>query len=413
MIKIAVIGDSMSAQSYLWEPLWPQCLDQILRQNNIDCEVRAFAVNAHTFFRLNNTQSHRNKTAVQAALEYNPDVCIVVCGYNDTVSDQDSRTIAQVQEDALETFTALRAQSNTRYIVYGAQVPYDQDNFTTNTVKNKGLPGDLWTLNTSGILQDTWTDEIEETAASSTVRNDLADWETLDTYIKSLPLIDGSFDLPTWKVARLGFHSPDGLHYTAAGHRLLGGTVAKELRTLADSVVTDNTNAPYSGFMKFFVDQLINEWEDANDLFDDILTDSADGYTLAWPNLDGAPTTLGNLLNNNIYSPEIWYLPYKATFNLFPLTVTNDTTTSGQFSWEIRNGPPNTAVELSVADGAFSALNRQAGGAVVTDARGNASDIAWAGNIGLGNGTYNFRWRVAVGDSKYQCFPVQSVTFTA
>ena len=79
MIKIAVVGDSMSAQSYLWQPLWPQCLEQILRQNGIDCEIRSFAINAHTFYRLNTTPTNRDKTCVEATLEYNPDVCIVVC----------------------------------------------------------------------------------------------------------------------------------------------------------------------------------------------------------------------------------------------------------------------------------------------------------------------------------------------
>ena len=137
-VRIAVLGDSMSAQSTIYADMWPTKLQTLLTQNGVSCSIRTFSVNAHSFFRLNTLPVYGAKTCVEELLEYTPDVVIVVCGHNDAVSPVDGRTVPQIQADALETFATLRAGLPKAEIYYGSQLAYDNVHFTPATLKNKG-----------------------------------------------------------------------------------------------------------------------------------------------------------------------------------------------------------------------------------------------------------------------------------
>lgn len=369
-LKIAILGDSMSAQSFAWDDMWPSLLERNLRQNGADCEVRTFAINAHTFYRINTSPAFNGKTALNACLLYKPDIAIVACGFNDTVQDVDARTQAQVKSDAETVFLALD-RIGTDIVLYGRQLAFDEDNFTAATLKNKGVVPSKMVLPAAGILSGSYTDQMLEDAVDAATQSGFADWVDLDIFIQNLPYIDGVIEFKGFKVGRLGLMTTDGLHVNAAGHKLLAADCAYQLRILQQT-----TDILLGGL----ADQLIPEWENIDSIFSAYLTASGDGYILnATPVSNTNAATIANLghgLNLTNY-----FMPYKAEFTLTPQSLKNAATNEGQFQWHITGAKPNQQMQLSINDGAFFDLTYADGSLIKTDSFGNAADISLISNI--------------------------------
>lgn len=369
-LKIAVLGDSMSAQSFAWGDLWPTILERNLRQNGVDCEVRTFAINAHTFYRINTVAAFNGKTALNACLLYKPNIAIVACGFNDTVQDVDARTQAQVKSDAETVFLALD-RIGTDVVLYGRQLAFDEGNFAPATLKNKGVVPSKMTLPAAGILAGSCTDQMLDDAIDAATQSAFADWVDLDTFIKNLPYVDGVIDFKGFKIGRFGLMTTDGLHVNAAGHKLLAADCAYQLRTLqqAGDILLGG-----------LADQLIPEWENIDSIFNAYLTASGDGYILnATPVSNTNAATIANLG----HGPNLtnYFMPYKAEFMLTPKSLKNATTNDGQFQWHITGAKPNQQMELSINGAAFFDLTYADGSLIKTDSFGNAADISVISNI--------------------------------
>lgn len=369
-LKIAVLGDSMSAQSFAWDDLWPTVLERNLRQNGVDCEVRTFAINAHTFYRINTSAAFNGKTALSACLLYKPDIAIVACGFNDTVQDVDARTQAQVKSDAETVFLALD-RFGTDVVLYGRQLAFDEDNFSPATLRNKGVVPSKMTLPAAGILSGSYTDQMLDDAIDAATQSAFADWVDLDIFIQNLPYIDGVIDFKGFKVGRLGLMTTDGLHVNSIGHKLLAADCAYQLRVLQQT---------QDILLGGLADQLIPEWENVDSLFDTYLTASGDGYIV---NATSISNTNAATIANLGHGPNLanYFMPYKAEFSLTPKSLTNATTNDGQFQWHITGAKPNQQMELSINSGAFFDLTYADGSLIKTDSFGNAADISLISNI--------------------------------
>ena len=374
-VRLAVVGDSMSVQNYALGDPWPVRLGQVLNQNGVKVDLRIFGVNADSYYRLINNTPYNGTSTLQEVIDYDPHYVIVVCGHNDTINPIDSRTLTQVQADATSFFSQLRTGLPDALIYYGAQIAYDKSNFTTSTVLNKGIAPAYWTLNSSGILADSWTSEIEDNAVGSTKRGELANFESLDTTIKALGTIDDYFDIQAWRIARLGLTITDGLHFNEAGHSMLAASVMDGLVDIDTPLIAN------------LADQVVVGWQSFDTIWGEYMTtDGGDGWTYSQPEDNGAAGTDDNL--GRRFRPNSWFMPYKSQFNFAPLNISNDTTATSIFSWYIHETKPNTAVENSIEGGAFGSAG------FTTDEKGYVSTFVSAGPLSLPDDTYTFRFKV-------------------
>lgn len=374
-VRLAVVGDSMSVQNYALGDPWPVRLGQVLNQNGVKVDLRVFGVNADSYYRLINNTTYGSDSTLEEVIEYNPHYIIVVCGHNDTINPIDSRNLTQVQADATSFFSQLRTALPNSTIYYGAQIAYDTTNFTTSTVLNKGMAPAYWTLDSAGILADSWTAEVEDDAVGSTKRTEFANFESLDATIKALETIDDHFDIQGWRVARLGLTITDGLHFNEVGHVMLAASVLDGLISVSSPLI-DN-----------LVDQVVDNWLSFDTIWSDYMTsDGGDGWTYTQPDDNEAAGTDDNL--GRRFRPNSWFMPYKSQFKFEPLSLTNDTTATSIYSWYIHECKPNTEVFNSINGGAFTTAGFS------TDEKGFTSTFVSVGPLGLPDATYTFRFKV-------------------
>lgn len=396
-IRVAILGDSMTAQSYAYADMWPAKFYTLLRNNGLACDVRAFAVNAFTFYDFNNTSVYGASTIVDAVIAYAPHVVLVVCGHNDAMNS--GRSLAQINADALATFTTLRDALPGAEIYYGSQRAHDSANFTAATLKNKGFVPNYMERKSSGILAGLITPEMLDDDVSASRKTNYGNWESLDTYIKTTvtaaAALDGSFTIDAWKVARLGLLSSDGLHFNAAGHELLAVSALQNLIAISASFV-DNVS-----------DQTVPEWCDLDVIFDNFLSASGDGYVTSYS--ASSFDFVGVFGITRKISPDVWYDDYKGLFKFYPEELAvNSADVTGLFAWTLTGGTPNANVQLSINGGAFANSVRPGGEAVMTDNNGDGSDVSCTATAGFTvAATYTIRFKV--GDSVFAPITVEVV----
>lgn len=379
--KIAVIGDSLTAQNAILGESPLGIMERTLNQMGAYVRVIGCGRDGHTFNRASTVPFIGGKTSVQYCIDNNPDVVIVALGLNDAANKVDGRTLAQVKADSDSLIATLRAALPAAKICYASEVPIDRANFTGATLKNKGALPYHFTLRTSGILAGFYSTEILDDACSTSTRNNISDWEALDAHIKANGMIDASFDMHAWKIARLGGVGNDGLHFNAGGYELAAGYLVKGMRGLTSvfpEVLTNN----------------FDYWDDPDYLFSASLTASGDGWADTLP----AVSENQSIISGNSRRQLTWYMPEDAS-----ILVTNTVGSSGfdTFSWSIKGAKKLTPVKISINNGAFitsSTITNSAG-----DARAFLPGIDLLAT-GLSAGSNIVRYAVGA-----VCLPPQSV----
>lgn len=378
--KVAMLVDSMGVQNQAWDISYPGRLEIMLNQNGVKCEVVTFGVNGATFYIWNNTALYGTKTALQALIDYNPDVVLVSGLANDTLGGP-VRTLAQVKSDIDYTLSHLRASLPTAEIYYGEQEPYDAAHFNSTNIKNKGLPPKLMTRRTTGILAGALSPLILDDLAVSTTRDEIANYANANTYIKAKTELTGSYGLRAWKSARLGLLINDDYHFDYAGDAL---------KACATITTLKNINA---GFLSNLSDQNVLGWNNIDTIHSGFLLPSGDGYTPQWPDVYNGSGTADNL--HARIRMDSWFYEYKATTYFYPTTLTNDKEVTGQYNWHIIGAKPHTEVLNAIVDHASqTVLAPFVSSGLFTDQNGDVETKGFMGNLPLPNGVYDFYLKV-------------------
>lgn len=387
--RICVIGDSNSATNPALGEAWPNMLETIIKGAGQQVEVINLAVNGMSYYQANTVAKFGAQTVVQKAIALAADAYVVVLGFNDTIGATgpvDARTITQVQQDALDFFTALRAGRPTTPILYGSQVPYDVTHAAPAALLNQHVLPIHMQLATTGILANTYNPEVLGNAVSATNRGRYANWQTLDTYIQSFTQLSGSFIWPYWNVVRLGCGASDALHLREVGHQLMATVVYEVFRT----------HASLTPVFPGLVDQNYPAWSSFVGVFNEWLTDGGTQWTDKVPMFTAtSQNTYPGLVQG--MSPRRWYYPTKGTLNISASTTTSAT----PFAWTLRGCEPNTEVFTSVDGAAWGSQGFTS----------TAGDFIGAGFLPVvTTGTYTFRYKC--GSEVYGPIPI-AITATS
>lgn len=343
-VRIAVVGDSLSAQNYAMAPSWPTLVQSALRCSQVNAKLFNFAVPGSTFH-LANTDVNEGATQVEKALSVSPHIIIVALGLNETLNAVGSRTLAQMRADATTLFTTLRAGAPSARIIYLRELAYDSVNFPNPAVElfNKGTLGCYFQKKTSGILASCFTVELLGDSVSSLHKARFDSWIQFDSFIASNSGywdVWGALDL--FRIHRLGGAVHDMLHLTAAGQVLMRGYVMKALKHASLATILPGLTKNPTG--------------DANDpdqvftsTFDRNVADKGWSYSGNNANALGVVDSLWATLR-----PHNWYLPRDVKWRyshggekILRLGV------GDVFTRSLEGARPNTVVEVSVDGGAF------------------------------------------------------------
>ena len=386
----AVLGDSLAAQNAILENPWPEVFRQTM--GGLDSNVLMFncSVDGNSFYRANTNVVSNGLTATQACVARGPQLVLVNLGYNDAVTNIDSRSLVQIEADALATFTALAAIPGVT-IVYVSELIYDSSNFTPATCQNKGIIPYWWNLNGAAPITGYYSSEITGNAIAAAVQTALANWVSLDTYIRGLSQVNATITQNFFKVYRLGLSQVDGLHPAQLAAQLLSAYVIKGLKG----------QSFFSGLFPEFIDQTAYGGAgliDPDSYFSDCLSVSGTGYV---QNV----TVEGERVSRQMLPYERnavvnWFMPYKTTFNHTPLSAAADL--SQNIVNTVQNGPPGATISISVDGAGFSSLG------VATDDRGNFINTGstWSAIGGLLGGSGAHTLRYAIGTEAYGPFSI-------
>lgn len=383
--KIAVIGDSLSAQWPLFASVWPNILQERLNSAGARVEVRTFSTGNHSFFRAFGTATYGSQTAVQAAIAYKPDVVIVELGGNDAIftatATGDNRTLAQIQADSDDVFNALKAGLPTALLIQLKMTFLDTANFNSTNVLNKGIIPRFMTKQSAGILSGLDTSEYLGDAVSATNKAILDDYDVLQAHIATISGVQ-VITVDLFKIERLGVTMIDRIHLTYFGNSLFGGDVLKQLRA----------NAAFSLIVPVIATQLTGnlfEGEDVEALFDDYLVASGDGYVDNTPGvLNGEDVNSNWAINARSIHTDNWFMDYKASFILDGSTVYSSVGPESYIEFLVDDSAPLSALTYSVDGVAFTSAG------FTTDFRGRILGKLPLGLINLTNAAHTFRFKV-------------------
>ncbi|WP_279213205.1 SGNH/GDSL hydrolase family protein [Delftia acidovorans] len=381
--KIAVIGDSISAQQGIYDVPWPVLLQSSMQSGGEPVEVTDLSNNGYTFRSAMEQPTYGSMTPAQRCVQESPDMVIVALGINDFFQ-QSGNSIEVVKAHAKSLFDFLRAQLPGAVILYASETPYDKVHGSPASLLNRHFLPAFFNNNASGLLNQLYCTENLANPVASNHRSAMTSWLALDGYIRSLSNVNGSFDLPLWPCCRLGLVGTDGLHPTHVGHRFLHAAARKAMEDLSAA----KTLFPRLG------SQGDNSWNSWQKLFEGLLQDNGTEYVAKQPNV-------GDLHAMQYFGPwvaevcEMWFLPTHGTLNT---SATNYIRGNSQV-WSVTGAAPKASVYSSINNAAWVQHSR------LTDSRGNYLD---AGSLdGLPDGTHTIRYRVA-----NEVFPSVNVTIS-
>lgn len=371
-LRVAVIGDSLSAQQVLLGEAWPAVLQRQLAAGGYDALVHNLAINGHTFNKAATIQSFNGRTQVAQAIDLNPDVVIVALGINDALLKVEGRSLNTLKVDAANVFASLRTNLPSATIVYASEVAYDSTHGLAASLLNKQTIPFLMQRRSTGLLAGVACSEILDDATSAITRQRLADWAELDTYIKGLATIDGNFAMHVWRASRLGLSGTDGLHLTDMGAHFLAGQARKAFTT----VPALNSKAPWLS------DQNYVWFMDSDNLFSSLVESTGTEY-IGRPWTANSEHAVRNHGPYRVCNPHTWYLPSKGAYFSANTAYVQGT----PFSWSLRNVAPATVVQGSVDGGAWVNIG-------TTDSYGDFNTVAVLDNSAFPVGPHTVMYRV-------------------
>lgn len=383
-VRIAVIGDSNSAELTNLTDSWPKHLEQ--RMNSIGTETRFevynFAYGGATFDSVNNLANFGGKTARQAVIDLNPDVVIVALGANPIITG--TYTIATVKSDASSFYSALRtglpfAKVYNFYFKY-----HDSTNATPATLLNKHVGVlSLWQRRTSGILKDLWTAEIQDDEVASSTRTRFTDLEDLNSHISSLSTVNYKLTVDVFKVARIGGLAIDTLHLNDFGHKLVCSDICEKLRVSA--------SIPEFSKLPNYENATI-DW-----LFSQTMVVSGDGWV---PTEDGWYEFIGR--NNSIYKQanlEQWGTRFRARVRI---SHGGSITPITPVQFFVEGAAPNATVKIFINDVDMSLFGNSS-----EPTNSTGSTIVNVSTRGYGEAAFvGAPSRIQVGDEMYGPFVI-------
>ena len=367
-IKIAVIGDSGTAQSAFTQEAWPSFLEKNLIAGGMDVEVYNFAIVGERYFTANGAQYESGATQLQKAVAINPDIIIVALGINDALSD---RSLVDAKADALTAYNTLRTGAPAAKIIYASQIHWDiTHNPLATSLLNREVVPFLFQLRTSGFLSGSYCSSILTDAASTTGHAIIAKWKELDTYIKLFTPIDESFNLDGYKVARLGLLGEDFVHPSQDGSKFLAGQVLKAFLNLSSlSTLTASLRTP-----------IYPNWDDPDTMF--ALFCESNGSEWVTKASTIASQHISSITSlTRAYRPNNWYMPTRGSMYIGNSNIGSTLPAVAM----VEGVKPNTLLEASVNGGAWAATSYR------TSSHGTAITVDVASNLFIGTNDYYYR----------------------
>ncbi len=369
--KIAILGDSISAQQGMYDAPWPVLLQSSMQSGGESVEVTDLSKNGYTFRNAMDQPTYGSMTPAQRCVQDSPDMVIVALGINDFFQ-QSGESIDVVKANAKRLFDFLRAQLPSAVILYASETPYDRVHGAPASLLNRHFLPVFFNNDNAGLLNQLYCAENLANPVAVSHRSAMVSWLALDEYIKGLAVVNGSFELPVWPCCRLGLVGTDGLHPTNVGHKFLHSAARRAMEDLG----------PAKTLFPKLSTQGDNSWNSWKKLFDGVLQDNGTEYVAKQP-------VAADLHAMQYFGPwiaevsDMWFLPTHGTLNT---STTNYIRGSAQV-WSVTGATPKAPVYSSINDAPWVLHSRS------TDSRGNYLD---AGSLdGLPDGSYTIRYRVA------------------
>ena len=371
-VKIVVAGASHTARQGILSPAWPSIFADNINSSGASVEVINVAKNGWSYYNANTVAMFGTATMRDKIIALAPDILHVHLGFNDALMRVNPRTLAQLQSDAANFYNTIRAALPNCKIFYGSEVSHDVAHDSGGTIYNKQVMPIWFQLKTSGILAGLYTSEILEDAVSSTTQTNISDWKTLTAYIKGLASVTSYYDVPLWKITRLGCLSYDNIHFTAFGTQLIAGAVRMAYKN----------NATMAAALPNLSNQDYDSFNDPNNLFSLTFTDTAGNWVegAAYP-LRDHPTHQAGPYRSTPCSA--WHLPSKGAFIYNKNTVSQNA--SDMFAWHLYNVMPNKDIQVSVDGGAFASIG------LTTDQQGKYLGVGSLAQYAVGNRVFRYK----------------------
>jgi lysophospholipase L1-like esterase len=368
--RIAIIGDSLSAQNGSLPTAAHGILQENLSQMGAPCQVISCARDGHNFYRANTVAFRGGRTSVQEAIAYAPEIVLVCLGVNDAITNNDSRTLAQIQSDASTLFSTLRTALPSALIFYVSEMPFDSALVPSGTgLVNKSVLPAHWTLRSTGIYNGKFSSEIQNDSIGAAMQTKYDNWRALDASIKALGTITGSFPLNMFRLHRMGANMLDGLHLNTSGQSLAAGYYFQGIRANCTAVF------PNIG------DNNLTYWDDPDTQFTTMFSASGTDWIQS-----NSPVSNGvrSMLARDTH-PDTWYAGYNAKLYITPTVSVGP---DGVYLWKIDGAKPGAQVSSSVDGAALVGL------AQVTDPDGNAFAAIKGDALALAAGPHQMRYAV-------------------
>lgn len=335
-LRIAILGDSLSAENVLHTRSWPAKFEQYLNQSGIPARVFNYSINGITFNRVLSETNHGALTSIEALVQSKPDVVYVALGFNDTVNRAEGRTTTQVNSDASAVFNLLRTNLPDAKLVWVNMITHNQDEAALASLTNRDIIPFLYNFRSSGPLASKFSQEVLGDAIGAGYQEGWNIWGTVSSSIPNLPAVDETIDLDYWKIARLGCTGWDRLHPTDMGTLMMTSYVVEQ------SV----TSTVLSEFFGNIGDKLYPEWNSTDEIFNKALTWDGTDYQINSTGIGNYEHIRRLTTDRTRSNPQNWFYSTRAS-----VTVDREFSANGVFSLTVQGANPGKDVQPSDALG--------------------------------------------------------------
>jgi len=237
MLKIAIIGDSLSA-THSFDDNWASYLMKFANQMGLELSINNWSVCGHTLHKAYTELAHANgsKTQVQQCILHGADIVFVALGINDCLYAP-IRTQAQIIQDGILVHDLLSVGLPGAKIVFVAQAPHNITEcglLPTSLSNGNTVPSShqvISYLGRNAVRVNNVTYLNQSISATK-----LAQHRTWGTVVNALTgVYPHTITVNLWKLARLGCHI-DSYHLDSFGQMWFMFTI---LNWLKDNIGTD------------------------------------------------------------------------------------------------------------------------------------------------------------------------------